>query len=150
MTQAAAERLCLGLKMFESEAIPIDRMSAGANCVIEGIGVNAIKGTKERVYAHIIEYLQFEGYPPEASADFKGVNVNDLALYVIGLIVQFLHICAPHRILKAKVFPLVNSYGEIPVHSSVGYKATYPFSGSFILFFIMSLIVEMNHRRLLL
>ncbi|RPA89457.1 hypothetical protein L873DRAFT_1889414 [Choiromyces venosus 120613-1] len=51
---------------------------------VGAIGEDAIKETKEKVYARIVEYLQFEGYPTEASPDFKEANVNDLVLYVIG------------------------------------------------------------------
>lgn len=59
-------------------------LEANSKCDIEEIGTNTIKGIKEKVYARIIGYLQFEGYPSEASLDFKEANINDLVLYIIG------------------------------------------------------------------
>lgn len=38
---------------------------------------------KERVYDRIVENAEFEGYPTEASADFKEAKVSDLVLYTI-------------------------------------------------------------------
>ena len=43
---------------------------------------------KERVYSHIVEYLDFEGYSTEANPYFKEVKVSDLVLYTIGPILS--------------------------------------------------------------
>ncbi|PUU76177.1 hypothetical protein B9Z19DRAFT_272754 [Tuber borchii] len=51
------------------------------------IDKKTIDDLKEEVYYHILQYLNIEGYPTEASADYKEANVSDLVLYVIGPII---------------------------------------------------------------
>jgi len=91
MTPAAAEeRLRINFQKLLSEAIPVSQMLAEAHLGIkstsdiESTREDAIKRTKERVWGRIVEYLNIEGYPTEASPDFKRANVNDLILYIIG------------------------------------------------------------------
>jgi len=81
---AAEERLNLDLQEFVSEATSVDHILKEAGYEINGFGEDVIKRTKEKVFCHIAEYLQFEGYPTEAGPDFKRANINDLILYIIG------------------------------------------------------------------
>ncbi|PUU80209.1 hypothetical protein B9Z19DRAFT_1173202 [Tuber borchii] len=85
MSQTAAlERLGLDMQKFDQSSIPVQRMLSEAKCEIEGIRANTVDAMKEKVYARILEYIQIEGYPSEASIWFKEVNVNDLVLYILG------------------------------------------------------------------
>ncbi|KAF8424322.1 hypothetical protein EV426DRAFT_712090 [Tirmania nivea] len=51
---------------------------------LEALPSHPEQDIKEKVFERILEYLNFEEYPTEASVDFKEFKVNDLALYVIG------------------------------------------------------------------
>lgn len=85
MSQADAEkRLGLRFERLESQAILVETMLAEAEYKPEGEDLNATLETKEEVYRQIVRYLKIEGYPSEASADFKEANINDLVLYAIG------------------------------------------------------------------
>ena len=87
MARAAVEQtLGLNIQDLISDAITVDCMLAEANlkCGIKDIGSDSIKRTKEEVYARIVEYLEFEGYPSNDSLDFKKTNVHDLVLCMIG------------------------------------------------------------------
>ncbi|KAI5807940.1 hypothetical protein DFH27DRAFT_607628 [Peziza echinospora] len=48
----------------------------------------ASKSIKKRVYRRILEYIQIEGYPTEASAGFKESNVSDLVYSIISPILS--------------------------------------------------------------
>ena len=54
-------------------------MLANASHILEGTDT-----IKERVYDRILEYLEIEGYPTEASVNFKEANVSGLVLDIIG------------------------------------------------------------------
>lgn len=69
--------------MDELRAVPVHQMLANASHILKGTDT-----IKERVYDRIVEYLEIEGYPTEASADFKEANVSDLVLYTIGPILS--------------------------------------------------------------
>ncbi|KAF8457122.1 hypothetical protein BGX38DRAFT_1159115 [Terfezia claveryi] len=54
----------------------------------EGAGMDAFKETKGKVYDQIMQYLEIEGYPTEAEADFKEANINDLVYATISPILR--------------------------------------------------------------
>ncbi|PUU80617.1 hypothetical protein B9Z19DRAFT_1106959 [Tuber borchii] len=64
------------------------RLQIRINGIRAGIDKKTIDITKEVVYYHILQYLEIEGYPTEASSDFKEANVSDLVLYIIGPIIS--------------------------------------------------------------
>ncbi|KAI5839541.1 hypothetical protein DFP73DRAFT_561263 [Morchella snyderi] len=74
----------LGFALEDLTAVSVDSMLANTKHSLER---DVILSTKEMVYHHILQYLQLEGYPTEASPDFKEANVSDLVLYIIGPIV---------------------------------------------------------------
>jgi len=39
---------------------------------------------KEKIYNNIVDYIGFEGYPSESTADFSEGNINDLIYTIIG------------------------------------------------------------------
>jgi len=85
MTLAAAEkRLDLDFQTFVSEATSVDRMLAETRGIALGTEEDETKGTKKKVWSHIVQYLNFEGYPTDACPDFTRANVNDLILYIMG------------------------------------------------------------------
>ena len=55
---------------------------------IKLFGDVTIKEIKERVYDHITEYLDTQGYPSESVGTFKETNVNDLVLFILSAIVH--------------------------------------------------------------
>ena len=69
-----------------SHTITVDRMLAEANlkCGIKDIGSDAIKRTKEKVYARIVEYLEFEGYPSGFYSNFIENGIHDLVLSILS------------------------------------------------------------------
>ncbi|KAF8534429.1 hypothetical protein BDD12DRAFT_809376 [Trichophaea hybrida] len=73
----------LGIRIDELRAVPVDQMLANAKHILKGTDT-----IKEKVYDRIVEYLEIEGYPTEASADFKEAKVSDLVLYIIGPILS--------------------------------------------------------------
>ena len=77
MTVPEAEER-LGFRMDEMEEVAVDKVLADSPRVSNAL--------KEKVYVHIVDYIEFEGYPTEASAGFKEAKVSDLVLYTIGLI----------------------------------------------------------------
>jgi len=79
MTIEQAQRR-LGIRLDKVKTVPIDRM------LYERLGVNkeTSDAVRETVYDRIVEYIIIEGYPTEASWDFKETNVSDLVLYTIG------------------------------------------------------------------
>lgn len=50
---------------------------------IEGLGMDAVQKTKEKVYDLMLDHLEIEGYRTESDADFKEANVSDLVLHII-------------------------------------------------------------------
>lgn len=84
MTIAQAEER-LGFRIRSLKGIPVQRMLANAN---EGESPDAILTTKEKVYDHILEYLQIEGYPTEGDPDFKESNINHLVYATISPILR--------------------------------------------------------------
>ncbi|RPA88448.1 hypothetical protein L873DRAFT_1824504 [Choiromyces venosus 120613-1] len=79
MTVREAEKR-LGSRMYELEEMPLDRMLANAKH-LEGVDANVILKAKEKVYEQIVQNLEMEGYPTEASADFR---VSDLVFSIIS------------------------------------------------------------------
>jgi len=73
---------------LESDTISVDHMLAEAKHGIKDIGGDAIKATKEKVYARLVEYLQFQCYPSELNPNFKEANLNELVFYTIGPILS--------------------------------------------------------------
>ncbi|KAF8423831.1 hypothetical protein EV426DRAFT_711069 [Tirmania nivea] len=59
----------LGVRLNEAIAVPVDRIPVEEKVILS---------SKEEVYEQIVRYLDIEGYPTEASADFKEAKVSDL------------------------------------------------------------------------
>ncbi|KAI5839543.1 hypothetical protein DFP73DRAFT_561266 [Morchella snyderi] len=78
MTIPEAEKR-LGFWIDELRAVTVDTMLVNAKHCLKG--TDAIK---EKVYDRILECLANEGYPTEASADFKEANVSDFVYAIIG------------------------------------------------------------------
>ena len=55
---------------------------------IEGLGMDAIRRVKEKLYDLMLDHLEIEGYPTEADPDFKEANISDLVLFVISPIIS--------------------------------------------------------------
>jgi len=72
--EEAEERLGLRIKNIKGVAPEIIMANAQYS-----VAADARKETKERVYRHIVEYLQIGGYPT-----FEENDVHDLVLYIIG------------------------------------------------------------------
>ena len=60
-------------RIDELQEVPVDMILAKPS--IEGLEMNEMK---EKVYLRILEYIDMEGYPTEASAGYKEAKVNDL------------------------------------------------------------------------
>ncbi|KAF8439592.1 hypothetical protein BDZ91DRAFT_755703 [Kalaharituber pfeilii] len=86
MTIREAEKR-LGIRMDELEQVPVDEMLAKYRA--QGpYDMDKMKAMKEKVYERVLEYLDMEGYPTEASVGFKEANISDLVLYMIGPILS--------------------------------------------------------------
>jgi len=81
----ALKRLGLDLQEFGREAVPVRDMLVVEAGNRNGMGASDMQALKDEVYGRILEYVQIEGYPMEASV--KEVNVNDLVLYILGPII---------------------------------------------------------------
>ena len=83
MTITQAEEI-IGIRLEEIRTVPINML------VSERLNVDkeTMEALKEGVYTHILQYLNFEGYPTEANQYFKEQNVSDLVLYTIGPILD--------------------------------------------------------------
>ncbi|RPA93938.1 hypothetical protein L873DRAFT_1815051 [Choiromyces venosus 120613-1] len=79
MTVQEAEKR-LGSRMYELEEMSLDRMLANAKH-LEGVDVDVILKAKEKVYEQIVQNLKMEGYPTEASANFR---VSGLVFTIIS------------------------------------------------------------------
>jgi len=55
---------------------------------IEGLGMDAIRRVKEKLYDLMLDHLEIEGYPTEADPDFKEANISDLVLFIISPIIS--------------------------------------------------------------
>ncbi|RPB18614.1 hypothetical protein L211DRAFT_815272, partial [Terfezia boudieri ATCC MYA-4762] len=82
MTIREAEQR-LQFRIDELQEVPVHMILEKPS--IEGLDMNEIK---EKVYRHILEYIDIEGYPTEASTGYKEAKVSDLVLYVIGPILS--------------------------------------------------------------
>lgn len=80
----------LNIRIDEIRAVPVDVMTSDSPTILKDAGIDkrTIANTKDEVYYHILQYLDIEGYPTEASSDFKEANVSDLVLYIIGPIIS--------------------------------------------------------------
>jgi len=79
------KRLRLSFRNFERQRpLPLKPILLEA---IKLFGDDTIKEIKERVYDHITEYLDTQGYPSESVGTFKEANVNDLVLFILSAIV---------------------------------------------------------------
>jgi len=89
MTIEEAEKRLL-VRIDEIHAVPVDLMITNSIAILERAGMDKkkIDTIKEDVYYHILQYLDIEGYPTDASSDFKEANVSDLVLYIIGPIIS--------------------------------------------------------------
>ncbi|KAF8446712.1 hypothetical protein BGX38DRAFT_1270876 [Terfezia claveryi] len=81
--EAAEERLGITLQeLGRRHTIPVKAMLERSD---SGISLeDIIKQVKEKVYDHIVDYIQFESYPTAGAVDFTEANVNDLVLYIMG------------------------------------------------------------------
>ncbi|KAF8533426.1 hypothetical protein BDD12DRAFT_487215 [Trichophaea hybrida] len=84
--EQAEERL--GFRFRTLRGIAVEGMLADGRYGVEGLEVDAINKTKEKVYGRILEYLRVEGYPTEADPSFKEVNINDLVYAIISPILD--------------------------------------------------------------
>jgi len=82
MTGAQANQR-LGVRIESLKGIPVEEMLARAPYSREGL-----EETKEKVYDHILEYIQILGYPTEADPEFKESNVNHLVYASISPILR--------------------------------------------------------------
>ena len=82
MTIREAEKR-LGVRIAGLGAVNFAKMLAGG----ADTDKKMVDGIKEMVYARLVEYIDIEGYPTEASPDFKEANVSDLVLYTIGPVI---------------------------------------------------------------
>ncbi|RPA93365.1 hypothetical protein L873DRAFT_1748747 [Choiromyces venosus 120613-1] len=90
--EEAEKRLGFMITEFEDDAIPVSLMLAEAKPEIEGLGKDEVQETKAKVYDHIVEFLEGEGYPTESDEDFKEANINDLVFaIIIPIIAAFRH-----------------------------------------------------------
>ena len=80
MTIQDAEKR-LGLRFESFKAVHFKKMLAGDVDIDKQLEM--MDGLKEAVYAHLVQYIEVEGYPTEANPDFKEANVHDLVLYTI-------------------------------------------------------------------
>jgi hypothetical protein len=87
MTKQEAEHR-LGFRLGSLTSISVDSMLANAKYNLEGLDKDTISNTKEKVYERIVEYLEVEGTPTEAKADFKEANVSDLVYSIISPIIH--------------------------------------------------------------
>ena len=84
----AQKRPGFSFKTFGSQEIPVDRMLTETRVGIEGLGMDAVQKTKEKVYDLMLDYLEIEGYRTESDPDFKEANVSDLVLHIISPILS--------------------------------------------------------------
>ncbi|KAG0634876.1 hypothetical protein HOY80DRAFT_1025481 [Tuber brumale] len=88
VTLAEAEkRLGFMFMDFERQGISASQMLAEAKPEIEGLRKDQVQETKEKVYHHILEFLECEGYPTESVEDFQEANINDLVFTILAPIV---------------------------------------------------------------
>jgi len=80
----AEKRLGLRFKIWKKYCIPIDKMLKQDGPKGDGIREEIVEKTKQKVYDHLIEYIESEGYPIESDEDFKEANVNDLVIFIIA------------------------------------------------------------------
>jgi ribosome assembly protein YihI (activator of Der GTPase) len=83
MTIQGAEHR-LGFRFGFLTSIPVGVVLANAKHNFEGLDKDMISSTKEKVYERIVEYLEIEGTPTQAKADFKEANVSDLVYSIIS------------------------------------------------------------------
>jgi len=76
----ATPNFTLAILSFKLKAVSVGTMLAGNHA--------ASKAIKKRVYRRILEYIEIEGYPTEASASFKESNVSDLVYSIISPILS--------------------------------------------------------------
>ena len=79
----AEERLGVTMSSIRGNSIAVEDMLVQCAYAVEDISKS-----KEKVYDHILEHLEMEGYPGEEDPDFKESNVNDLVHYIIGPIIS--------------------------------------------------------------
>ncbi|KAF8453423.1 hypothetical protein BGX38DRAFT_1298016 [Terfezia claveryi] len=82
MTIREAEQR-LQIWIDELQEVPVDMILAKPS--IERLDMNEMK---EKVYRPILEYIDMEGYPTEASIGYKEAKISDLVLYTIGPILS--------------------------------------------------------------
>jgi len=83
MTIAQAEqRLNVGLD--EIPFMDVDEMLATAKHPVKKADVDAMK---KKLYERLLEYMEAEGYPTEANAEFNESNISDLVFAIVAPIV---------------------------------------------------------------
>ena len=92
----------LGIRIDKIRAVPVDVMITDSIAILESAGIdkNKIDTIKEDVYYHIYQYLDIEGYPMDATSDFKESNISDLVLYIIGPIISAIKKVRPEILLR--------------------------------------------------
>ena len=83
---AAWDTLGINTQDRISRTITVDRILAEANLKrgIKDIGSDAIKRTKEKVYARIVEYLELKAYPLGHLSNFTENAIHDLVLSILS------------------------------------------------------------------
>ncbi|KAF8418620.1 hypothetical protein EV426DRAFT_618912 [Tirmania nivea] len=75
----------LGFRLESVKAVPVDKVLVKQSC-------KEMDAIKEKVYDRLVEYLDIEGYPTEASADFKEAKVSDLIYSTLApILARFKH-----------------------------------------------------------
>lgn len=75
----------LGIQISQLRAVFVDQVLANVKQRLGELKLE-VDDTKEKVYYRIVEYLECEGYPTEADADFKEANVSDLVFSIVPII----------------------------------------------------------------
>ncbi|KAG0133658.1 hypothetical protein HOY82DRAFT_604034 [Tuber indicum] len=71
------KRLHMKLKL---EGVSVQKILEGKQVLLSPQQWSQVK---QQVYENLVGYLEIQGYPTEANADFKEVDVNDLILFII-------------------------------------------------------------------
>jgi len=84
------ERLDLRFNTFDGQAISVSDILAQGKPIRECLQDDEIQQIKETFYNRIVEYVEREGYPTEASSDFDVTNIHHLVYAMVNpLILAF-------------------------------------------------------------
>ncbi|KAF8444320.1 hypothetical protein BGX38DRAFT_1143700 [Terfezia claveryi] len=82
----------LGFEFQSIKVVSISNLIAvvGSDIFKDTEGAAVLKKMKEKIYNNIVDYIGFEGYPSESTADFNEANVSDLVFSIIGPVLSCL------------------------------------------------------------